>query len=218
MPTTTLSPAYYDRTMWKDLQAASYSGRGVTKRELKSVVAKHANDGPVGELSMGEKNALRRTLARNLFATYKGAAVAKELADGQALSVIGIRTAGRVATSSAGLSDQQRMAILRKAFQAFDKNTQEYFELKDIPAGKLRDAIAKAANKIDGFAASKPASEDWLKSNVYEMVKVYKSANDKTIVGYLVSGGASQHVPENSWSLCAGLDAKGKELYFDVQY
>ncbi len=86
-------PSYYDRTMFRDLESAAQTSRGITIPKLREVVLAHARDGRPGELSKGEKNALERAVGRDLFATYKGSDKAAELAHGESLSVIGINAA-----------------------------------------------------------------------------------------------------------------------------
>jgi len=83
---------YVDQQMYKDLQEAADTGRGITKAELKNVVSKHAEDGPKGLLTKTERAALDKAIENDLFATSKGSAAAKQLAEGKPLSIIGIRS------------------------------------------------------------------------------------------------------------------------------
>lgn len=73
-----------------DLDCAAKTGRGITKAELKNVVAKHA-DGQ-GLLSAEEKATLAKHLEKGSFASKSASAAASKLAAGGPLSLVGIRT------------------------------------------------------------------------------------------------------------------------------
>lgn len=81
-----------DRQMYKDLQSAHDTGRGVTKAELKKIVADHANDGPKGLLTKTEQAALAKAVDKGLFATAKTSKEADRLSKGEPISLLGLRT------------------------------------------------------------------------------------------------------------------------------
>ena len=81
-----------DRQMYSDLQCAHETGRGVTKAELKKIVADHANDGPKGLLTKTEQAALAKAVDKGLFATAKTSKEADRLSKGEPISLLGLRT------------------------------------------------------------------------------------------------------------------------------
>ena len=74
-----------DADMWKDLQVASESGRGITKPELKSIVQTHQRN---GVLNAGQRRALSNAVAAALFARQTPGALAQKLGQGAQLADI----------------------------------------------------------------------------------------------------------------------------------
>lgn len=81
-----------DREMWRDLVEAAVSGQGITKGELKKIVEAQVNDGPPGVLSAAERNALKRAVDEGHFARSSTADVAERIANGEGVSLLGLRT------------------------------------------------------------------------------------------------------------------------------
>lgn len=84
--------ASVDRDMWNDLGVAAASGQGITKGELTKIVRDNVEDGPSGVLTKSERAALARAVEEGRFARSSTADIAERIANGQGVSLLGIRT------------------------------------------------------------------------------------------------------------------------------
>ena len=79
-----------DENLYKDLQEASKTGRGVTKADLKTLLG--MRDG--GNLNDAQKESLKQASTDNLFATKQTADKAGQIASGkQTMSILAARAA-----------------------------------------------------------------------------------------------------------------------------